>query len=278
LLVFEGGVVKSTLWISVSCLAATLLALPAQAAEGVLIVEKTTVNGAAQTSQIQIERTRMRAEVAGVGQSKRTAIFDGNQQVLRLLDMDKKTYNELTKADVDRLGGQLQDAMAQMQAQLANMPPAQRAQIEAMMRGRGLGAAPPPKTEYKKTGTDKVGKWSCDKYDGYQNNQKVAEICTVDPSVLGFSMTDFEVSRQLVDFFKKLTPQASDQVFTIGKVEDQGFAGVPVRRISTVAGRETTTELQEVTRQTFPDSLFELPAGFQKEDFPAGAGRGGRGR
>jgi len=272
--------VKSTLSIGVWCIAATsLLAGSARAADGLLIVEKTTVNGTAQTTQIQIEHTRMRAEIAGVGQSKRAVVFDGGQQVLRIIDPDKKTYSEMTKADADRLGGQMQDALSQMQAQLANMPPAQRAQIEAMMRGRGMpGMTAAPKTEYKKIGTDKVGQWTCDKYEGFQNNQKVAELCTVEPSALGFAMSDFEVSRQLGEFFKKMMPQNADQLFTIGKVEDQGFSGVPVRRTFTVAGRQTTTELAEVTRQNFADTLFAVPAGFQKEDLPGIAGRGGRGR
>jgi Domain of unknown function (DUF4412) len=195
--------------------------------------------------------------------------------VLWLIDEDKKTYNEMTKADVDRLGGQVQDAMAMVQAQLANMPPAQRAQIEAMMKGRGMTlAAPVQKTEYRRAGTDTVGKWACDKYEGFQNNQKTSEVCAVDPAAIGFSPADFEVSRQLGEFFRKLMPQNADQLFTFGKAEEQGFNGIPVRRKTTVAGRETTVELTDFSRQTFPDSTFAVPSGFQKQDFLGGIGRG----
>ena len=35
-------------------------------------------------------------------------------------------------------GGEMEKAQAEMQAQLAAMPPAQRAQVEAMMKGRGV--------------------------------------------------------------------------------------------------------------------------------------------
>jgi hypothetical protein len=38
-------------------------------------------------------------------------------------------------------GGQVEAAMAQMQAQLASMPPEQRAQVEAMMANQGIGMA-----------------------------------------------------------------------------------------------------------------------------------------
>jgi hypothetical protein len=263
--------------------AAAMCCLPGslQAASGLLVVEKTTSADTNRTSQIQIEQHRMRAEVGGVaGPTSRVVIFDGAKQVLWLIDPAKKTYNEMTKADADRMGGQLQDAMSQMQAQLAKLPPAQRAQIEAMMKGRGVPGtgATPQKTEYRKAGKDKVGKWTCDKYEGFQNSEKTSELCTVDPATLGFSLADFDVSRQLGEFFKKLVPQSSDQLFSIGKAEDQGYSGVPVRRTFTVLGKETTTELTDVTRQTFTDATFAVPDGFKKEDLLPGLGGRGRGR
>jgi hypothetical protein len=149
-----------------------------------------------------------------------------------------------------------------------------------MMKGRGLpGAGPAPqKTEYRQAGKDKVGKWTCDKYDGFQNNEKTSELCTVDPATLGFALADFDVSRQLGEFFKKLLPQSADQLFTVGKPEDQGYSGVPVRRKFTAAGKETTTELTDVTRQTFTDATFAVPDGFNKEDLLPGLGGRGRGR
>ena len=61
---------------------------------------------------------------------------------MRLIDDDGKTYNEMTKADVDRMGGQMDGAMAQMQEQMKSMPPEQRARMEALMKGRGGGQAP----------------------------------------------------------------------------------------------------------------------------------------
>ena len=70
-------------------------------------------------------------------------IFDGGKQVLYIVDPARKTYMEMTKADADRLGAQVQGAMAQMQAQLEKLPPAQRAQMEAMLKGRGGAAAVP---------------------------------------------------------------------------------------------------------------------------------------
>ena len=251
-----------------------LAALPLYAADGVLIVEKTTSGGNTKTSQIQIEKERMRAESAD-GQ---TVVFDGTRQVLWLVNDGRKSYNEMTKADADRMGGQMNDAMAKMQEQLKSLPPEQRAQIEALMKGRGMpgmgAGAAQAKTEYRKTGADKVGSWACDKYEGTRNGQKVMELCTVDPKVLGVAMSDFQVTKQLMDFFSKIVPANADRLFSVGTPEEQGYSGVPVRRITFNNGQQqSVTEVSQVSRQTFPASVFEIPAGYQKEAFGAGRGR-----
>lgn len=252
-----------------------ILTSAAQAANGVLIVQRTTSGGTQTTNQVQIEPNRMRVETADPSGTKLTVVFDGAKQVMYLIKLDQKSYNEISKADVDRIAGQMQDMMAKMQAQMAGMPPEARAQIEAMMKGRGMGAmATPVQIEYRKTGTDRVGKWTCDKYEGYQNGQKASEICTVHPGALGLSESDFAVTRQFMDFFKKLIPQGAEQAFGLGQMEEQGFSGVPVKTTFSIGARTTTSEVTDVSRQTFPDSMFAVPAGFQKEDFMGGRGRG----
>jgi hypothetical protein len=258
-----------TMLVAALCLAAS----PLFAADGVLIVEKTTTGGSTKTNQIQIEKERMRAE-----SDTQTVVYDGTKQVLWLINDGRRSYSEMTKADVDRLRGQLNDAMAKMQEQLKSLPPEQRAQIEAMLKGRGMpamaGGAPASKTEYRKTGVDKVGAWACDKYEGTRGGQKVTELCTVDPKVLGFAMSDFQVSKQLMEFFGKLVPQGADGMFAVGTPEEQGFSGVPVRRIAFNNGQQqSVSEVTQASRQNFPASVFELPAGYQKEALGGGRGR-----
>ena len=114
---------------------------PPSAAQGVLVVETSTVNGTPRTTQVQIEPTRMRTEIAGQNGTTQVVIFDGGKQILYMIDPAAKTYSEMTKAEVDAAGAQMGDMMAQMQKALEGLPPAQRAQMEAMMKGR-MGAMP----------------------------------------------------------------------------------------------------------------------------------------
>ena len=235
-------------------------------ADGVLIVEKETGSEGVRTNQIQIEKDRMRAEMSGSGE-RQAFVFNGAKQVMWIINLDKKTYNEMTKEEIDRLGGQMASMKAQMEESMKNMPPEQRKQMEEMMRGRmpGGAMASAPKTEYRKAGTERVGKWTCDKYEGFQGNQKKSEVCTVDPKDLGFTVSDFEVTRQLAEFFKKLMPQNADRMFSIGKSEDQGFSGVPVKRVVYMGQQPTVSEVTDIRRESFPASTFEVPAGFQKQ-------------
>lgn len=269
--------------LSATAIAITMSAGPLVAADGILIVQKTTTPAGTQTHNVQIEANRVRAEAAGRPStaggpnSAQIVIFDGAKQTLWIVDDGRKTYTEMTKADVDRIGGQMSAAMSAMQERMQNLPPEQRAQVEAMMRGRGMPGAPgtaPAKTTYKKVGTDTVGKWPCDKYEGYQDDKKVSELCTVDPKTLGFTAADFQVTRQLAEFFGRLMPQGADRLFAIGTPEQQGYSGVPVRTIMFMGDQQMTSELVDAKRQSFPESTFEVPSGYTKE-----AGMfGGRGR
>jgi len=251
-------------------LTSTMLLLTCSAAasaeNGVLVVQKTSTGSGQTTNQVQIAKSRMRAEMIDGSGSQRALIFDGDRQVMLIINPERKSYSEITKADIDRFASQMQDMMAKV-------PPEMRAKVEAMMKGRGMGTAAPAPTEYRKAGTDKTAKWTCDKYDGYQNGQKTSEICTVEPSVLGLSAADFAVTQQFMEFFEKLMPQAG-QMFGLGQMQSQGFSGFPVKSSSTFGGRTTTSEVTDVSRRTFEESVFAAPAGFQKESFPGMAGRG----
>jgi phage terminase Nu1 subunit (DNA packaging protein) len=246
------------------------------AADGVVIAQRITSNGQTTTTQTQITRDKMRVEMAGSGAISQIVIFDGTRSVMNIVDMQRRTYMELTKAQIDQMAQQMQGMMEQM---MAGMSPQQRAQMEGMMRGRmgggmaGMGA-PAAKPEFRKVGTDRVAQWTCDKYEGTANGQKVTEVCTIEPTALGLTAADMNVMRQLGDMFKGLAQfaQQAASVMNIGRIEDQGYTGLPIRHVNVTSG--TTTEMTGLTRQDIPDAQFQIPAGFTKQDMPMMGGRG----
>lgn len=242
----------------------------AQAADGVVLVQTITSGGETTTSQVQLEPNRIRTEVGGSSGSRQVIIFDGTREVLTIVDTANRSYTEMTRADAERMGGMMQGAMAMMQEQMAKMPPEQRKAMEekmgAMMGAMG-GGAPVARPEYKRVGSDQVGQWACERYDAFTNGEKTAELCTVDPQVLGFSMSDFSVLGKMTEFVRSMVPQLANQFVGLGTPE-QGFDGLPVRTVTTAGGTTTTVVLTEARRETFADDLFEVPAGFDRRAMP----------
>jgi hypothetical protein len=265
-----GGIMQFSLGAAL-ILGVSLAAAPLQA-QGVLFVQKETRGNQSSTNRIQMDKDHIRVESRSSG-DEMAFVFDGPTQTARMINITRKSYTELTKADMERVRTQMEGAMAQMQQQLQNMPPEQRAMVEQMMRGRGMPgmAAAAPKVEYKQAGSGKVGEWACATYEGTVNGQKTTEVCTVDPKQFGLTAVDFEAARQLSEFFRTMFPQGADQVFVNGTIQEQGFSGVPVRQTSFANGNVlSVTELTEFRRETFPASTFETPAGFRKEAMPGG--------
>jgi HPt (histidine-containing phosphotransfer) domain-containing protein len=240
-------------------------------AQGVTLVQQETRDGKTSTNQIQLDKTHMRAETHSSGEAM-AFTFDEGAQTARVMNIDKKTYIELNRAFMQ----QMQQQLTQFQEQLKNLPPEQRAILEQAMRGRGgaLGApagatAAVAKYQYKQTGTDRAGQWSCTKYESYQGPQKVMELCTVDPKDLGVTAADFEVAKHLAEFLQGFLPQAANGILVAGSTADQGFSGIPVRRISFSNGlAETVSEIKEIRHEAIPSSAWEVPAGFKRENPP----------
>jgi hypothetical protein len=245
--------------------ALALLAWPFEAPAGVLITEKrtTSTDGPAQTHQVQIDRDWMRIEYQ-MGVDKQAIIFDASKSVAWTVNYDKRTYTEITKADLERMNAQSAEAMVKAQEAMKTMSPQQRAMMEAMLKAQQGSTQRPV---YRKVGTDQVGRWTCDKYEGYLNDQKTSEVCTVAPTAVGLAEADFEVTRKVGEFVKRLVPRSGDSLMSFGKTEEQGFSGVPVRRVVSLGRRQLTTEVTDISRQTFPPSTWEIPAGFTKQTY-----------
>jgi hypothetical protein len=247
-------------------LSATIM--PAQA-QGVVFVQKETRGNQSTTSRVVMDKDHIRAESRASGEES-AFVFDGPRQTARMLNLTGKTYMEITKADLEQVKKQMDAMMAQMQ----NVPPAQRAMIEQMMQGRGMPGmsdllATGPKVQYRQTGSDKVGQWTCTKYEGTVGGQKTTEVCTVEPKEFGLTPADFAIAQQLADFLKPMMPEVADRMFVNGTVQSQGFAGVPVRRTTFRNGAlDSTTETTEFRRESLPAATFETPAGFTKAAMP----------
>ena len=247
---------------------------------GVLIsaTEKSLPDGAASTTTIQVEPDRIRVDTTADGR-KQVVIFRGDRQLLWTIDPEQKTYYEITKAELEQLVSQMENAMSaiqqQMEERLKSMPPEQRAALEQVMKNRGavLGSkVSVAKTTYKKVAAgEKIRQWSCDKYEGYRGDQITAEVWTADWNQLGLGAEDFQALQQMSKFLEGMRSSISDSFFKVGGAdwqEQQAYPGLPLRRISyRRAGAYRESEVQEIRKETLAAKLFELDPGLTKQTF-----------
>src|SRR5688500_8153132 len=112
------------------CAASTLLMI-ATATAGVRIetttrdIKSQAADGGPQIVLVQAGNIRMNNPKHGNGVILKNSMF-------YVLDDKQKTYSEIDKATMQQAADQAGAAMKQMQEQLKNMPPEQRAQMEKM--------------------------------------------------------------------------------------------------------------------------------------------------
>ena len=79
-------------------------------------------------------------------------LFDAASRQMTMVDPAKREYTVMDEATLDALQSTLDTLMAQVQAQMANLPPEMRAQMSQMMGGAMPGAGGPVSVTTEKTG------------------------------------------------------------------------------------------------------------------------------
>jgi hypothetical protein len=242
-----------------------VLVLSAAAPVGADITMQMSNNGAAQTISANAQNIRIQGPDA-------LMIFRGDQNVLWIVDQEKKTYSEMTQADVKAMSEQIKQASTQLQEQLKNVPPERRAALEALM-AKHQGFQAPPTPVVKATGVSKtVNGWPCKEYTATAG-QKVTDVWTTDPKNLNLTTADFSAFKGFSAFMTQMLP-GMDTMRGFAKNFDEPaegqVPGVPVLAVTHDAkGNETDrTELKSIDKSALPASTFVLPEGLKKEEMP----------
>ncbi len=251
-----------------------LLAVAASAQAGVVLTME-TVDGKTKSATVaKVDADRFRVDTEG---GKRGMIYRKDKDAFWILDAAKKTWTEMTRADIEAMGQRMSGMMKQMEAQLKDLPAEQRAQVEAMMKGRMGGGASAP--SYRKLATGQsVGKWVATQYAVERDGKKTAEVFHADPKAVGLTDADFAVFTSLAEMLKSMTQGLeSAGIYLPGKPGGDAPAGVLVRSVQlTAEGKPgAVTTLIDVKRGPVAAADFEIPSGWKKGKSPmAGHGPG----
>ena len=222
-----------------------------------------------------------------------TVIFRGDTNRMWVLMPEQRSYMEMTPETMQQMssqlagaGAMLNAAQAQLQAQLAQMPPEQRAMMQQMLAGRGIpglagapGAPPgPPQISFTKAGGSKtVASWTCENYSKTVNGQKEEDLCIAPVSATGITAADVQVFDKFSAFIQPILSSPMVPKMSYMSWNDMnkavGFAGLPLDSTTYLQGRPAIQQtVNKIERTTIPAATYDLPAGFTKRDMP-GMGR-----
>jgi hypothetical protein len=201
----------------------------------------------------------------------------GTASILRLdtermvfVDYGKKTYYEMTFADMEKLMAGVSEQMKAMQKQLEALPEEQRKMAEQMMGGHGA-AAPEPKFAAKSTGERKtISGFSCTKYVLTRDGEEDAVVWATKDVKIPEAMWK-QMGKDMEVFAKKIAAMTPGEKSSIVERARTLIDGFPIR---TERGEDYVTTVTKIEQKNVPASEFEVPAGFTKEQPPMMGGGG----
>jgi hypothetical protein len=203
---------------------------------------------------------------------------DGKEMILDLksgdmtsLDTVKKTYYVITRQDMEAMAAKMQEQMnspemKKAQEQMNNLPPEQKAKMEAMMGGMFA-------VTVEKSGTSrKIAGYDCENWTIAIGQFSKSEECVT--TALKYPAAAWEAYKGFADSMKTMMAAMGPMAKGAMKMQEQfkKMKGFPLATTTTtdIMGHKsvTATEVTSVKYGSIPSSAFDIPAGYTKVDNP----------
>ena len=254
-------------------LSCVVLALVCSAAGAGVVIEM-EVKDPGSSDEVGTDTIYAQGEMArvdphsAVGGENISVVF--RDETLWIVDHDKRTCQKIDKKGMEQLSAELGGAMKQMEAELAKLPPEQRAMMEKMMKGKnpaGMGKEAPPR-RIEAGAAEQVGEYSCTVKTLFSGDEKVWEVCAAEESAAGAAAEAMGAFRAMSRFTEELRdilqqgPLSEMMEMPFQDVNELG--GFPVRSRTFANGQVVSeTTLRSVTRQDLGDDVFSIPKGYK---------------
>jgi hypothetical protein len=244
-----------------------LTAFPALSDDLTIQSKVTRDGGAPQTSASYISSKHLRIS-QGDGKEMILNLETGDMTVL---DGAKKTYYVMTRQDIEAMSAKMQEQMnspemKKAQEQMNNLPPEQRAKMEAMMGGMFA-------VTVEKSGTSrKIAGYDCDNWTIAIGQFSKSEECLT--TQLKYPAAAWDAYKGFADMMKTMMAAMGPMASGAVKMQEQfkKLKGFPLANTTTtnVMGHKSVvaTEVTSVKYGPIPASAFEIPAGYTKVDNP----------
>lgn len=225
------------------------------------------------TQVCRISGHNLAVDVTGAEQAR--MIFLGDKQTIYIINDKDKNYMLLDKAGMEAMAAQIDEASAMLQAQLAKLPPEQRAMMEKNMAKMMGGAAARTHEYVSASETKSINGFGCHRVDIMTDEVKTGESWNAAIDALKVPASDYQIYR---DFMAMLDPlvKSSRQMLgglNLGGGEDhKGGKGPAEFSVLTrfLDGEKVRSEveLKSIDHAAVDASAFQLPEGYKQKDFP----------
>lgn len=250
-------------------LGVAMIAIATAAGAGTTIRTENRFGGDASSDAIHIAGGKMRIQTSG--DASGFMIFDSAARTVTIVQPQEQSYMVMDEETIRSMGNAVQQAMKQLESQLANLPPAQREQMRKMMEqqmgGMMGGNKPASRPEIVNTGeTRTVAGYDCGVVRIMVDGASKGSACMADLAALGIPEEDRQTIRAMTDFSLALTEQFGDMM--PAHMQAMAAQGYPVQYDSTVGGTAISGSLEGVETGSLDPGLFQVPAGYTQRSMP----------
>jgi hypothetical protein len=242
---------------------AVVVFLSTAALADLTMISEAVTGGKTRTVTLSARGSKAYFEMKEAEGPTRVMLRDGEAKKLYLVDPAKKTVVVITEQDSKDTEARQAAFRAQMQAQLAKMPPEQRKRVEATMLTQGAapdGKPPVITWEKKKTPSRKVSGFSCEDYLIKRDGKLTGEACYASWKTVGITGDDFK------ETMLKSMPLGGSPMGQAFEAEASA-PGFPVYRSHVDEQGTVVTEstVKSISKTAMPAETFEVPKGYTEK-------------
>ncbi len=196
------------------------------------------------------------------------SLYDQARDVLIAVDGRQGTYMEFDQVMLQKMSAQMAGIQSMIAEQMKNMPPEQRAMMEApvggMMGVPPADASPGKKLQAESRGGKTIGGVSCQSYALFDGARKVADVCMAKAGDIAISAEDYATLMAMMDFTRDMTQAAPMMGEPADPLMMSDLQGVPLEMKSSADGHDFT--FSSVSQGRLDAALFEAYKALRKQD------------
>ncbi|MEM7283509.1 MAG: hypothetical protein AAF438_17980 [Pseudomonadota bacterium] len=186
---------------------------------------------------------------------------EGNSEFVAV-DHREKTYMVIEKESLKKNMNAMQ---AQIEAQLADIPPEQREMVKQMMKQRMPQMVEPEKVTYSVRDTGQKGEaagYKCEVKELLANGQPESRVCVASAGETGVPRSDIAVLQSAMNTMRELAESLPfSQSSNLGEMDFDELGGIPI--IYTDLSTNESNEVASISTDSLPP--ISVPEGFRRQ-------------